>query len=206
LWSASWFKSVFVLVFDDIGVRILVASVCIGVLTTASAVTLLRGMGPDRKLGFLFTALFFVVNALCNFGRGIETWFAWPAPDLFASTLVNQIYFGGMATAIGWGFGFILLTNDRLMEDLNTAEQQTAALNRDLSQSIERATGAARRAEDADQAKSDFLAYMSHEIRNPLSAALFFGRVGLGRTSYRREAHRPAEHPPLYPFCPAYPR
>jgi signal transduction histidine kinase len=105
---------------------------------------------------------------------------AWPAPDLFASTLVNQLYFGGMAiTLIGWGFGSILLTNDRLIEDLTAAEQHTAKLNQELRQVTEEATAAARRAEHADQAKSDFLAYMSHEIRNPLSGVLMLSELAL---------------------------
>jgi TolB-like protein len=122
---------------DSIGVRILVASLCIGLLTTASAVTLFRGMGPGRKLGVLFTGSFFLVNAFCNFGRGIVTWIAWPAPDLFAATLVNQIYFGGLAiTMVGWALGFVLLINDRLVEDLDTAEQQPDA-RQELSKSIE---------------------------------------------------------------------
>jgi hypothetical protein len=60
----------------------------------------------------------------------VATLIAWPTPELFASKLVNQLYFGGMAiTVIGWGFGFILLTNDRLIEDLTAAEQHTAKLN-----------------------------------------------------------------------------
>jgi signal transduction histidine kinase/CheY-like chemotaxis protein len=168
----------FVVSANDIGVRILVASLCIGLLTTASAVTLFRGMPPSRRLGFIFTGSLFLINALFNFGRGTATWLAWPAPDLFASTLVNQLYFGGMAiTIIGWGFGFILLTNDRLVEDLTAAEQRTAELNQELRRANEQATVAAGRAEHADQAKSDFLAYMSHEIRNPLSGVLVLSEL-----------------------------
>jgi len=136
---------------DDIGVRILVASLCIGLLTTASAVTLFRGMAPSRRLGFIFTGSLFLISGLCNFGRGMATWIAWPAPDLFTSTLVNQLYFGGTAiTLIGWGFGFILLTNDRLIEDLAAAEQHTAKLNEELRLATDQATAAARRAEHAD--------------------------------------------------------
>jgi signal transduction histidine kinase/ActR/RegA family two-component response regulator len=170
----------FVVGTDDIGVRILVASACIGLLTTASAVTLFRGMGPSRRLGFIFTGSLFLINALFNFGRGIATFAAWPTPDLFAATLVNQLYFGGMAiTIIGWGFGFILLTNDRLVEDLTAAERHTDKLNQELRQATEQATAAATRAEQADHAKSDFLAYMSHEIRNPLSGVLMLSELTL---------------------------
>src|SRR5215472_7279392 len=100
----------FLVVFNDIGIRILLSSFCIGLLTAASAVTLFQGVRTNRKLSFLFAGSFFLVNAAFNFARGISTWIAWPAPDLFATTLVNQLYFGGMTiTVIGWAIGFILL-------------------------------------------------------------------------------------------------
>lgn len=73
----------------------------------------------------------------------------------------------------GWlAFAFTLLTNDRLIEDLTTTEARTAALNRELEAATWRATEAARRAALADEAKTDFLAHMSHEIRNPLSSVI----------------------------------
>jgi hypothetical protein len=45
---------------NDIGARILVASICIGFLTTASAVTLFRGMRPSRRFGFIFMGSLFL--------------------------------------------------------------------------------------------------------------------------------------------------
>jgi hypothetical protein len=77
----------------------------------------------------------FVEAGTLSLVPGAKTLIAWPTPDLFASTLVNQLYFGGMAiTLIGWGFGLILLTNDRLIEDLAAAEQHTTELNLELRQ------------------------------------------------------------------------
>jgi len=79
---------------------------------------------------------------------------------------------GTTLSVVGWAFAFIVLTNDRLIEDLTTTEARTAALNRELEAATGRATEAARRAALADQAKTDFLAHMSHEIRNPLSGVM----------------------------------
>lgn len=52
---------------NDLEARILVASFCIGLLTAASAVTLFRGMGSHRKLGFLVAGSFFLLSAVGNF-------------------------------------------------------------------------------------------------------------------------------------------
>jgi signal transduction histidine kinase/CheY-like chemotaxis protein len=164
----------FLAVVNNIGIRILVASLCLGLLTAATGATLLQGARKSRKLSFLFAGTFFLLNSIFNFARGISTLQAWPSQDLFAPTLVNQLYFGGMTiTVIGWAIGFILLTNDRLVEELTAAERRTARLNQDLQFATEQATAAARQAAESDQAKSDFLAYIGHEIRNPLGGVLF---------------------------------
>jgi signal transduction histidine kinase/ActR/RegA family two-component response regulator len=168
----------FFAIVDNLSIRILVSSFCIAVLTAASAVTLFRGVRTNRRLSFLFAGSFFMINAFCNFARGIAAWMAWPAPDLFAATLVNQVYFGGMTiTVIGWAMGFILLTNDRLIEDLTLVERHTAELNQELQAATEQAKAAARHAAEANRAKSDFLAYMGHEIRNPLSGVLVLSEL-----------------------------
>jgi signal transduction histidine kinase/ActR/RegA family two-component response regulator len=164
----------FLTVVNDIGIRILVASLCLGLLTAMTGATLFQGARKNRKLSFLFAGAFFLVNSIFNFARGISTLQAWPSQDLFAPTLVNQLYFGGMTiTVIGWAIGFILLTNDRLIEELTAAERHTARLNQDLQFATEQATAAARQAADSEQAKTEFLAYIGHEIRNPLGGVLF---------------------------------
>ncbi len=172
---------VFLGVRNDIGVRIVIASVCLGTLTFASAMTLFRGIKPNRELGFIFAGLFFLANAAFQFTRGVATLASWPtSSDVFPATITNQLYFGGMTiTVIGWSFGFILLTQDRIVDDLEAEKRRTALLNKELQQATEQAKAAAVRAERADQAKSEFLAYMSHEIRNPLSAMLMLSDLAL---------------------------
>ena len=164
---------------NNLVARILLASLCLGVVTAASAVTLFRGMSPGRRLGFVFAGSFFLLSAASNFIRGIATWLG-TAPDIFSSTLVNQVYFGGTTIAvIGWGFGFILLTKDRLVADLTAAEHHMAALNLELEEATERAMAAALQAAQADKAKTEFLAYMGHEIRNPLSGVIALNELVL---------------------------
>jgi signal transduction histidine kinase len=122
-----------------------------------TAAMLAHGAGRGRRLGYWFTAVWFVTNGVFNLARGAVTYIQWPATDLFSPTLWNQVYFVGMVVSlIGWAFGFIMLTQDRLVTELIIAEQ---------------------RAEQAREAKSDFLARMIHEIRTPLNGVI--GMTGL---------------------------
>jgi len=153
---------------NNLAARIVVVSVCLGPLGLATAFTLLRGIATGHKLGYWFAGSLFLANGIFNLVRGLITCLRWPAADLFAPTVMNQLYFVGMVlTVIGWAFGFILLTNDRLVQDLLAEEQRGHRLNRELERAVERAT-------KADEAKTEFLAHMSHEIRTPLA-----GMIGL---------------------------
>jgi signal transduction histidine kinase len=165
---------------DNLAARILVASLCVGLLTFATAWMLFRSARKTWTFAFLFAGSCFTADAVLNLVRGIAAWSPWMRAGVFAPTLVNQVYFlGTTLSVVGWAFAFILLTNDRLIEDLTATEARTAALNRELKAATEQAMEAARRAGLADEAKSEFLAHMSHEIRNPLSGVMVLIELAL---------------------------
>src|SRR6202040_2592564 len=75
-----------------------------------------------------------------------------------------------------------LLEHDRLVaaerhlgertRELQASNSSLAALNAQLVEATERATGMAQSAQVATQAKSEFLANMSHEIRTPMNGVI----------------------------------
>jgi signal transduction histidine kinase/CheY-like chemotaxis protein len=75
-----------------------------------------------------------------------------------------------------------LLEHDRLVaaerhlgertRELQASNSSLAALNAQLVEATERATGMAQSAQVANQAKSEFLANMSHEIRTPMNGVI----------------------------------
>ncbi len=62
----------------------------------------------------------------------------------------------------------------RVEEQLRQAKERATALNRQLQDEIVRANALAVRADQANVAKSTFLANISHEIRTPMNAVLGF--------------------------------
>ncbi len=59
-----------------------------------------------------------------------------------------------------------------MMEDAEDARSRLEAMNRQLEQSVQRASELASTADAANRAKSNFLANMSHEIRTPMNGII----------------------------------
>jgi signal transduction histidine kinase len=170
----------FLVVVDRMSARIMIVALCLGPLQLITGFTLIRGRSRGRRLGYWFTGVLFLANGFFNLSRGTLTWGQWLATDVLSPTMVNQLYFLGMVISVlGWAFGFIMLTDDRLGEDLREAERKTTLLNQELAVAMEHVSQTARKAAEADDAKTDFLAHMSHEIRTPLGGIIGLTELGL---------------------------
>jgi signal transduction histidine kinase len=160
-------------VVSNVNVRIFVMSVYLGIVGILCAVTFLRDMPSGSELGMAFTGSVFAIAGAAQIGRGLYFYFQPPLASLFSPSGANATFFVCLTLAvIGWSFGFFLLTNERLVMELEDAESRTAHINTELAEAIDRANVMAHRATAADAAKSQFLATMSHEIRTPMNGVV----------------------------------
>jgi len=160
-------------VVNSINARICTMSLFMTMVGIVGAFTLLRKVPAGLRIGMTFTGAMFTIAAVGNFIRAVYFYSAPPLAELFAPSVVNSAFFVGASLAmICCSFGWVLLTDEQLVMDLRHAEDKTARANRELMDAVERANAMAKRAAAADAAKSEFLAIMSHEIRNPLSGVM----------------------------------
>ena len=145
--------------------RILIFSSYLGVAGAASGVTLLRDPPPREQVARRFTAGMFLLFAALYVARAVYVTLiprlpaTPPLTDVFDPSVASGAFWiAGPAVLVCCAVGWLIMTCDRLVADVKQRE------------SASRSAAASARA--ANRAKAELLAVMSHEIRNPISAAL----------------------------------
>ncbi len=163
---------VFLYGYNSMSLRIVAATLLLSAGLLAGAYELARWTDPAlRRLSWAASASLVIV-AISQLSRGVDAITGAPVTSLFASSLTNQIAAVVSIVIIALlMFCLAMMANIRLQLRLaeRSAELEQIAHDRDY---------AGRRAEEANRAKSTFLAMMSHELRTPLNAILGFSELG----------------------------
>ena len=177
LYAAGGLTILVVMFFDyivpSVNNRISAMSSFLAIIAILCSLTLLKKMPAGRRFGMTFTGGMFAIWALTHIARAIYFYFAPASSSLFAPSWINGAFIlGASLGVVCCSFGFVLMTDERVMTDLQDAESRAIRATQELADAVERANSMARRAAAADAAKSEFVAVMSHEIRNPLSGVM----------------------------------
>src|SRR5690606_2506609 len=160
------------------------AEACYGVAWALLAVMILADEGQSLPVVLFATALIGIAaNAISTRSLPQATLFSTaPAALTIAVSLIligSLINFALAAVVIAAEIFFVFLARQLHRSELNTAMHQAEkdALINELEEAREMSDEARRHAEQANIAKSQFLATMSHELRTPLNAIIGFSEV-----------------------------
>jgi len=157
---------------NSLNSRMVLGFVLWGSIAACSSTALLRPGPVPRGFGQAFTGVIFGLVAATEVTRAFYVALTQPR-GIFDLTPANSIsYIVGVTGMIAWSFGFLLMTNERLVMELTDAQARTADVNQELQMAADLASTLAARAASADAAKTEFLAAMSHEIRTPMNGVI----------------------------------
>jgi signal transduction histidine kinase len=162
----------FLYIDDSFALRILVAALLISTGLAAGAYELLRWTEPALRQLSRVAAAALALTAVGQFSRALASGFGGPVSSLYTRNATNQITFlGSLVLTALLIFCLAMMANVRLQLRLSERSVELEEIARDRDR-------ARLRAEEANRAKSVFLAMMSHELRTPLNAILGFSELG----------------------------
>jgi len=114
---------------ENTGVRIIIFSLSVAVVSAWVAWELLRNAPPDLRFSFRFTGTLFAMHALFMVARSIMTFLS-PGPnELLMPNLIQTFTFlCSLLLGITWTFGFVMLNGERLEVDLKIAQVELERL------------------------------------------------------------------------------
>jgi hypothetical protein len=115
-------------VTDAVGARTVAMNVALGILGLACGITFLKEMPSGRRLSMAFTGIIFTLTGVVECSRGFYAYRYESQADLFALSALNALFFMGAGlVAVGWTFGFILMTGERLLGNAGQLLEGVAA-------------------------------------------------------------------------------
>ena len=157
----------------SVNARMALVSLFLSVVLAMCCVTLLKDNPARRTLGMLLTPLSLALSALLLMARSVYFAFGPRLNGLFASSRIDTRLCICIGLSIaGCAAGFILLADERMIDEFRAVESRAASANRELVNALRTSEAMAERAAKADAAKSEFVAVLAHEIRNPLAAII----------------------------------
>lgn len=130
----------------------------------------------DRReewtLGAAVTSGFCILSAALLIGRAAYSCIVPPLSSLDVGPVDSVLEAGVLLAIIGCSAGFMLLTEERSIAELKEAVAAQMRLNDEQAKSLRESESLRERLGKSDAAKSEFVAMMTHEIRNPLAAVI----------------------------------
>jgi hypothetical protein len=115
-------------VTDSMGARTAASGLALGSLGLACGITFLEKMPAGRRFSMAFTGIIFTLTSAVEFFRGFYLYRYAPHAGVFAASGINALFFVGAGmVAVGWSFGFILMTGERLLQESKQLREGTAA-------------------------------------------------------------------------------